>query len=62
MKSWGGGESGCIDPDFSFISALVGGKWSASRPCHFALGEGTPGTQWIGVWVDYRAGLNDMEK
>jgi hypothetical protein len=38
-------------------SALVGGEWSASRPCRF-----TPGTHFIGGWVDSRAGLDDMEK
>jgi hypothetical protein len=38
-------------------SALVGGEWSASRPCRF-----TPGTRFIGGWVDPRAGLDDMEK
>jgi hypothetical protein len=37
--------------------ALVGGEWSASRLCHF-----TPGTHFIGGWVDPRAGLDDMEK
>jgi hypothetical protein len=37
--------------------ALVGGEWSASRPCRF-----TPGTHWIGGWVDPRATLNDVEK
>jgi hypothetical protein len=34
----------------------------ASRPCHFTLGEITPGTHCIGGWVDPRAGLYDMEK
>jgi hypothetical protein len=38
-------------------SALVGGEWSASRPGRF-----TPGTHWIGGWVDPRAGLEDVEK
>jgi hypothetical protein len=38
-------------------SALVGGEWSASRPGRF-----TPGTHFIGGWVDPRAGLDDMEK
>jgi hypothetical protein len=38
-------------------SELVGGEWSASRPCRF-----TPGTHFIGGWVDPRAGLGDMEK
>jgi hypothetical protein len=38
-------------------SALVGGEWSATRHCRF-----TPGTHFIGGWVDPRAGLDDMEK
>jgi hypothetical protein len=49
---WG---SGCIDPLF-FTSALAGDEWSASRPGRF-----TPGTHWIGGWVDPRAGLDDLE-
>jgi hypothetical protein len=47
---------------FFLISALAGGEWSASRPCRFTPGEGTPGTHWIGGWVDPRAGLDDVEK
>jgi hypothetical protein len=43
-------------------SALAIGEWSVSRPCHFTPGERTPGTHWIGGWVDPRAGLDDMEK
>jgi hypothetical protein len=36
----------------------LGTSWrSASRPCRF-----TPGTHFIGGWVDPRAGLDDMEK
>jgi hypothetical protein len=38
-------------------SALVGGEWSISRPVSF-----TPGTHWIGGWVDLREGLDDLEK
>jgi hypothetical protein len=38
-------------------SALVGGEWSTSRPGRF-----TPGTHWIGGWLDLRAGLDDLEK
>jgi hypothetical protein len=34
-------------------SALVGGEWSASRPC-------PPGAPCIGGWVDPLAGLNDV--
>jgi hypothetical protein len=37
-------------------SALVGGERSASRPGRF-----TPGTHWMGGWVDPRAGLDDVE-
>jgi hypothetical protein len=47
----------------SFLtSALAGGEWSASRPGRFTHGERVPGTQWIGSWVDLRAGLVDVEK
>jgi hypothetical protein len=38
-------------------STLVGGERSASRPCRF-----TPGTHWIGGWVDPRASLDEEEK
>jgi hypothetical protein len=40
-------------------SALVGDKWSDSRPGRFILGERAPGTR---GWVDPRAGLDDLEK
>jgi hypothetical protein len=42
--------------------ALVGGEWLASRPCRFTPGERTPGTHWIGGWVDPRASLDDVDK
>jgi hypothetical protein len=45
-----------------FTSALIGGQWSASRPCRFTSGERAPGTQWIGGLVDPRAGVDDVEK
>jgi hypothetical protein len=45
-----------------FTSPLAVGEWSASRPCRFTTGERTPGTQWIGGWVDSTAGLDDVEK
>jgi hypothetical protein len=45
-----------------FTSALDGGEWSASRPGRFNHGETAPGTNWIGVSVDPRAGLDDVEK
>jgi hypothetical protein len=44
-----------------FTSALVGGECSFT-PGHFTPGERANGTHWIGVWVDLRAGLNDLEK
>jgi hypothetical protein len=44
------------------ISALVGGAWSASRPGRFIPGERSPGTHWIGDWVDPTAGLDDVDK
>jgi hypothetical protein len=43
-------------------SALVGGEWSASRPGRFTSGERTPGTHWIGGWVDLKASLDNLEK
>jgi hypothetical protein len=45
---------------FSFLTlALDGGERSTSRPLpRFTPGGRTPGTHWIGVWVDPRAGLD----
>jgi hypothetical protein len=43
-------------------STLIGVEWSASRPCRFILGERTPGTHFIGGWVDPRVGVDDVEK
>jgi hypothetical protein len=43
-------------------SALVGGKWSVSRPCRFAPGERDPGARLIGGWVGPRVGLDAVEK
>jgi hypothetical protein len=42
-------------------SALAGGEWWASRLARFTLGE-SPGTHWIGGWVDPRAGLDYVQK
>jgi hypothetical protein len=36
--------------------ALYRNGWSASRPCRF-----TPGTHWIGSWVDTRTELDHMK-
>jgi hypothetical protein len=43
-------------------SALVVGEWSASHLGHFTPGEKGSGTNWIGGWVDPRAGLDNVEK
>jgi hypothetical protein len=59
MKVYGGVD---VYIHIFFTSALDGGEWSASRPGRFTPGERTPGTHWIGGWVDPRAGLDDMEK
>jgi hypothetical protein len=47
---------------FFLTSALVLGEWLAYRPCRFNPGERVPGTNWIGCWLDPRAGLDDVEK
>jgi hypothetical protein len=59
MKAYGG-----VDEQIHIFlsSALVGGEWSASRLSRFTLGERTPGTHWIGGWVNPRAGLDNMER
>jgi hypothetical protein len=59
MKAYGGVN---VQIHVFFTTALVGGEWSASRPGRFTPGERTPGTHWIGGWVDPRAGLDDVEK
>jgi hypothetical protein len=41
--------------------ALVGGECLASRPCRYISGERAPGTHSIGVWMDRKAGLDDVE-
>jgi hypothetical protein len=46
----------------SLTSALDGGEWSASLPCHFTPKEIAPGTHWIGGWVGPRAVLNAVAK
>jgi hypothetical protein len=59
MKAYGGFD---VWTHILLTSAIVGGEWSASRPCRFTPGERAPGTHWIKDWVDLRAGLNDLEK
>jgi hypothetical protein len=43
-------------------STLVGGVCSASPHSRFIPGERTPGTHWIGGWVNLRAGPDKVEK
>jgi hypothetical protein len=50
-----------MSPNF-LASALDGGEWSASRPCRFISGERSPGTHWIGGWVNRIVGLDAAEK
>jgi hypothetical protein len=59
MKAYGGVD---VWIHIFLISALVGGEWSASRPCRFTPGERAPGTHWIAGEVGPRAGLEDVEK
>jgi hypothetical protein len=42
-----------------FTSALVGVKWSASRPGLFTFGEIFPDIHWIWGWVSSRGRLDD---
>jgi hypothetical protein len=48
-------------PSSFLTSALDGGDWSASRPCRFTPGERAYITDWIGGWVDSRAGLEAVK-
>jgi hypothetical protein len=59
MKVYGGVD---VLIHIFLTSALVGGEWSASRPCRFTPGERAPGTHWIGGWVGPRTYLDDVEK
>jgi hypothetical protein len=59
MKAYAGVD---IQIHIFLTLALFGGEWSASRPCRFTPGERTPGTHWIGGWVDPRADLDDVGK
>jgi hypothetical protein len=59
MKAYGGVD---VEIHIFLTSALVGGEWSASRPCRFTPGERAPVIHWIGGCVNPGGGLDDMEK
>jgi hypothetical protein len=59
MKAYGGVD---VYIHIFLTSALAGDECSASRPGRFTTGETAPSTDWIGSWVDPRAGLDDVEK
>jgi hypothetical protein len=58
MKAYGGVD---VYIHVFFTSALAGGEWSASRPCRFTPGERSPGSHWLGCWVNPRTGLDGVE-
>jgi hypothetical protein len=57
MKAYGGVN---IWIRVYMISPLVGGELSPSSPCRFNLIEEASGTHSIGVCLDLRAGIDDM--
>jgi hypothetical protein len=58
MKTYGG-----VDVQIHvFLTSVLVGEWSASRTGRFTPRGKSPGTHWIGGWVDHRAGLDDVEK
>jgi hypothetical protein len=59
MKAYGGVD---VKVHIFLTLAVVGDEWPVSRHCCFTPGERTPGTHWIGSWMDLRAGLDDLEK
>jgi hypothetical protein len=58
MKTYGGVD---VYSHIFLTSALVGGEWSASRPCRFTAGENASGTHYTGGWLGLITGL-DVEK
>jgi hypothetical protein len=59
MKANGGGD---VYIHIFLTSAVVWGVWLASRPGRFIPGEIASDTNWIGGWINPRAGLDDMKK
>jgi hypothetical protein len=58
MKTYGEVD---VQTHVFLTSALVGGKWSASRPGRFSPWEIVRGTHGIGGWMGPRTGLEGME-
>jgi hypothetical protein len=54
-------RSAGIAPPF-LTSGLDGGLWSASRPGRFIPEERAHSTHYIGGWVGFRTGLDDVER
>jgi hypothetical protein len=59
MKAYGGVD---VYIHIFLTSTLAGGEWSASRPGRFTPGESSTDANWIGGWVNPRAGLHYVEK
>jgi hypothetical protein len=59
MKAYWGMD---VDSHIFLTSALVGGKWLASRLCRFTSVERILDTHLIGDWVGPRAGLGYVDK
>jgi hypothetical protein len=59
MKAYGGAD---VQVHIFLTSVLAAGEWSISRPCRFTTEGRAPGAQWIGDWVDPRAGLDNIAK
>jgi hypothetical protein len=59
MRACGGVE---VQIYIFLTSALVGGEWSASRPCRFTPEERAPGTYWIRGWVGPIGGMDNVGK
>jgi hypothetical protein len=59
MKVYGGVD---VWIHIFLTSALAGGEWSVSRPGRFTPRESSPSMHGIGVWVDPRASMDEVEK
>jgi hypothetical protein len=59
MKMYGGVE---VQLHAFLTFPLDGSEWSATCSGHFRPCERTPGTHWIGDWLDPRANLDSVVK